>query len=132
MAGLNLLKFSTMAVLFLLMVLFYAGAPSQASSTVIDGPGFKVEKHRGWFGRQSTVYQDAAGNSIEKKTGLFGKTSTRTKIFGSETTKNGNNITVNGPNGQPLISKKKTLLHGEETHVDGNGIINSFKNLFNP
>src|SRR5690606_23779102 len=101
-------------------------------STVIDGPGFKVEKHRGWFGRQRTTYQDAMGNKIEKKTGLFGRTSTNTKIFGSETVKNGNNITVNGPDGQPLITKKKTLFHGNETRVDGNGIFNSFKDLLNP
>lgn len=101
-----------------------------ASSTVIDGPGFKVEKRQGWFGRKSSSYQDALGNKVEKNTGFFGRTSTHTKVLGTETIKNGNNVVVNGPNGQPLVSKKKTWFHGDETHVDGNGIVDSFKKLF--
>ena len=104
--------------------------PVQAGSTVIDGPGFKVEKKSGWFGRKKTVYQDALGNGVEQKTGWFGRTQTHTRLFGSEVDRKGKNVMVSGPDGQPLISKKKTLLHGEETHVDANGLMKSVQTLF--
>lgn len=103
---------------------------ASANSTVIDGPGFKVEKKNGWFGRKSTVYQDAMGNTVERKTGFLGHESSRTKVLGSEVSQNGKNITVRGPNGQPMVTKKKTLFGGEQTHIDGNGIIESVKGLF--
>lgn len=131
MAGLQLFKASVFTAAFLMTVLAFSGMPSHASSTVIDGPGFKVEKRQGWFGRKSSSYQDAMGNTVEKKTGLFGRESSRTKIFGSEAVKNGNNIMVNGPDGQPLITKKKTLFGGEQTRIDGNGILDSVRQIFN-
>ena len=118
-----------MSFLLLLMVT-YCSLPALASSTVIDGPGFQVSKKAGWFGRKQTTYQDALGNGVQKQTGLFGRTKTRTRVFGSEVDQKGKNIMVSGPNGQPLISKKKTLLHGEETHIDGNNIIQSVQSIF--
>jgi len=103
--------------------------PAMANSTVIDGPGFKVEKKNGWFGRESTVYQDALGNAVERKTGFFGKKSSRTKLFGSEAVKKGDNVSVIGPDGKPLVTTKRTLFGGKQTHVDGNGIFQSLKDL---
>jgi hypothetical protein len=111
-------------------LLTMTNAPVHADSTVIDGPGFKIEKKKGWFGRQSTTYHDALGNEVEKKTGWFGRKTTSTKLFGSQAVQNGNNLTVNGPNGKPLITRKKTLFGGKQTHVDGNGIFQSVKDLF--
>ncbi len=107
-----------------------SGSPAQADSTVIDGPGFKVQQKDGWFGRKSTTYQDALGNQVEKKTGWFGRKSSKTKLFGSEAVTNGKNVTVTGPSGEPLITRKKTLFRGQETRVDGNGIFQSIKNMF--
>jgi hypothetical protein len=104
--------------------------PAHADSTVISAPGFKVEKNRGWFGRESESYSDALGNGLEKKRGFF-RTSTRTKLFGSEAVKNGNNISVRDASGNPLITTRRTLFHGKETRVDGNSIYHSFKDLFN-
>jgi hypothetical protein len=121
-----------LTVMTALAVAVVGNVPAHASSTVIDGPGFKVENKKGWFGRKTVGYEDALGNKVEKHTGFFGRTSTQTRVFGSEAIKNGNNITVNGPDGKPLVSQKNTLFHGKETHVDGNSILQSFKNLLNP
>jgi hypothetical protein len=121
----------------LVLGLLSAGSLSvYADSTVFDGPGFKVENKTGWFGRKSAVYKDALGNTLEKKHGWFGQESTRTKIFGSEAVTSTNPITgksvvVNGPSGQPLVTTKRTLFGGKQTHVDGNGIFQSIKGLFN-
>jgi hypothetical protein len=131
MAGLRLFKASVSLTALLVTVVAFSGLPGHAGSTVIDGPGFKVEKRQGWFGRKSSSYNDALGNTVEKKTGLFGRESSRTRVFGSEAVKNGNNIMVNGPDGQPLISKKKTLFGGEQTRIDGNGILDSIQQIFN-
>ena len=103
-----------------------------ADSTVIDGPGFRVESHRGWFGTKRTVYQDALGNAVEKKTGLFGGTREQTRLFGSEAVINGKNVTVTGSDGQPLVARKQTLFHGKETRIDGNGVLESLKRLLDP
>jgi len=104
--------------------------PVHASSLVVDGPGFKVEKKHGWFGRKDTSYQDALGNKVEKSTGFFGRTTTHTKLFGSEAIKSGNNVEVLDTNGKPLVTTRHTWFHGKETHVDGNGIFQSMKDLF--
>lgn len=105
--------------------------PALADSTVINGPGFKIEKKHGWFGRKSTVYHDALGNEVETKTGFFGRKTTSTKLFGSQAVKSGNNVTVRGPHGEPLVSSKHTLFGGKQTQVDGNGIWHAVKNVFN-
>ncbi|HEY9744935.1 MAG TPA: hypothetical protein V6C99_01820 [Oculatellaceae cyanobacterium] len=122
----------TLTVLLSGLLLLTAAQISHADSTVIDGPGFKIEERKGWFGRKSTVYQDALGNTVERKTGLFGRSSNRTKIFGSEAVTKGNQVTVTAPNGKPLVQRKKTLFGGEQTHIDGNGIVESIKNLMGP
>lgn len=125
------MKKNIQALLVAGLVLNVSGAvPALASSTVIDGPGFKIEKKRGWFGRESTVYRDALGNKVEKKRGLFGRTSTETNLFGNKAVRNRNNIQVTTPGGKPLITKKRTLFGGEQTHVDGNGIFNAVKDMF--
>jgi hypothetical protein len=103
---------------------------AHANSLTVDGPGFKVEKKHGWFGHNSTSYQDALGNKVEKSTGIFGRTTTHTKLFGSEAIKRGNNVEVLDTNGKPLVTTRRTLFHGKETHVDGNGIFQSVKDLF--
>ncbi len=118
------------ALLALVTLVFSQAGAVYADSTVIDGPGFKVEKKKGWFGRKSTVYQDALGNRVEKKTGFFGRKSTQSKLFGSEAVRKGNNMTVTGPNGEAVVTQKKTLFGGKQTHVDGNGVFQSLKELF--
>lgn len=103
-----------------------------ADSTVIDGPGFKLQKSHGWFGRESHSYQDAMGNTLETKKGFFGCKSTRTKLFGSEAIKHGNNVSVKDANGNPLVSTRRTLFGGKQTRVDGNQILNSLKGVLTP
>lgn len=117
-------------LLSLLLSILATGVSAHASSLTVDGPGFKVEKKQGWFGRKTTSYQDALGNHVEKSRGFLGRTSTNTKLFGSQAIKNGNNVEVLDANGKPLITTRRTLFHGKETHVDGNGIFQSVKDLF--
>jgi hypothetical protein len=130
----NIAKRSTLSALLLLWICGFAISgmqqPAHASSVVIDGPGFKVEKKRGWFGRKSTSYTDMMGNTVEKRTGFFGRTSTRTKLFGNEARKSGNNVQVLDANGKPLVTTRNTIFHGKQTHVDGNGIFQSIKDMF--
>lgn len=102
-----------------------------ASSMVIDGPGFKVEKRQGWFGRSSTGYQDALGNGYQRNNGLFGWHSNKTSVFGTQVVKNPLQTKVLDPQGNPLVTSQRTLFHGKNTYVNGNGIFQSFKNLFN-
>ena len=111
-------------------ILFGSGVPVLANSMVIDGPGFKVEKRKGWFGRKSTSYQDALGNKVENSTGFFGRKRTETSVLGSQMVKQGNNVTVKNSSGKPLVTTRKTWLGGKQTHIDGYGIINSFGDLF--
>lgn len=99
-------------------------------SVVVDGPGFKLEEKKGWFGTSRKTYKDALGNTVTVKKGLFGKETRESNLFGSKATQSGKNITVTGPNGQPLVTKKKTWFHGEQTHVDGNGIYQNVKEIF--
>ncbi|MCE3234401.1 MAG: hypothetical protein K0Q50_581 [Vampirovibrio sp.] len=118
--------------LTMLSVIAMGTVPAFAGSLVVDGPGFKVEKSQGWFGTKSNSYQDALGNRVEKRTGLFGRTTTHTKVLGNEATvKPGNNVTVTDMDGNQIVRTKRTLFHGRETHVDGNGIFQSLKGLFN-
>lgn len=100
-----------------------------AESFTMDGPGFKMEKKRGWFHRD-TGYQDALGNRVEKHTGFFGRTTTRTRVFGAESVRQGNNVSVRDASGNPLITTRKTWFHGRNTHVDGNAILKSVEGLF--
>jgi hypothetical protein len=104
---------------------------AHANSLEVDGPGFKMANKTGWFGRHSTTYTDMLGNKVDRSTGIFGRTTTKTRVLGTETYKRGQNISVTAPSGTPLISTKKTWLGGRQTHVSGNGIIESFKGLFN-
>ena len=92
--------------------------------------GFKVEKKRGWFGREEHTYQDALGNQYTKKKGLFGRTKTESSFFGSKVSRKGNDTEVIGPNGKPMITTKKRLFRGKETHVDGNSIWENIKSVF--
>lgn len=102
-----------------------------ANSIEVDGPGFKVANKTGWFGRHSTSYTDMLGNKVDRSTDFFGRTTTKTRVLGTETFKRGNNVSVIAPDGTPLVSTKKTWLGGRQTHVSGNGILQSFKGLFN-
>ena len=104
-------------------------ALAERGSVVIDGPGFKVENKKGWFGRSEKTYKDAFGNTYVKKRGWFGREKTQQSLFGSQVVQNGKNMTVLGPNGKPLVEKKKSWLGGEQTHIDGTGIIENVKEL---
>lgn len=101
-----------------------------SDTTVVDGPGFKYEKKDGWFGTSQKTYYDALGNRIERKRGLFGKTKSKSTIFGSKIERNGENLTVSGPNGKPMITRKKTWFHGQKTQVDTNSIWDNVKSIF--
>lgn len=127
-------KFYGIAVAMLLVsLMFSTAAPVQAGSLVVDGPGFKVEKKQGWFGHNTSSYQDAMGNKVEKRTGLFGRTTNTTRILGNQAVvKSGNNVSVTDANGNPLVTSRRTWFHGKETRVDGNTILHSVKDLFNP
>lgn len=121
------------AAMLFASVLLSMASPVLAGSLVVDGPGFKVEKRQGWFGNNSSSYQDALGNKVEKRTGLFGRTTNTTRIFGNQAVvKSGNNVSVTDANGNPLVTSRRTWFRGKETRVDGNGILQSVKVLFNP
>lgn len=111
-------------------VLFTGGLAAYADTTVIDGPGFTYEKKRGWFGREEKVYKDALGNRYVEKKGLFGRKKTESSLFGSTVSKQGDNMTVTGPDGQPMVTTKKSWLRGKQTRVDGNSIWQNIKNAF--
>jgi hypothetical protein len=104
----------------------------QAESLILTGPGVKVEKRNGWFGRNSVSYQDALGNKVERSRGLFGGETNRTSVFGSQTVISPRETSVIAPNGTPLVRSRKTWFHGKETQVDGSAILNSFKGILNP
>lgn len=115
-------------------LLWAVTVPAFAGSTVIDGPGVRVAKHNGWFGQERESYQDAMGNAFDYKQGIFGRQSTRTRIFGSEATvRNNNNVTVRDATGRDLITTHRGLfgIGGRNTHIDGNGIYQSLKGVFN-
>jgi hypothetical protein len=106
--------------------------PAQAGSTVVDGPGFHLEKRRGWFGRERHVYRDAFGNSIEDRTGFFGRKTTRAGLFGTQVEQNNRRLSVVDRDGKPLVSRRKTWFNGEDTYVDGNQIFHNVKELLKP
>ena len=114
----------------LLAVLLISSVSSvYANSLEVDGPGFKMQNRTGWFGTRSTTYTDALGNKVNRSKGLF-RTTTRTSVFGTQTYKHGQNVSVTAPNGTPLISTKRTWFGGRNTKVDGNNILHSFSGLF--
>lgn len=121
-------------IIFALIGLFVfseiASSSAYASSFIFDGPGFKVQKKQGWFGTRSSTYQDALGNNLEQRKGFFGRTTSRTKLFGTEAIKSRNNVQVNDPSGRPIITSHRTIFSGNQTHVDGNGIMQSVRDLF--
>ncbi len=104
----------------------------QAESLILTGPGMKVEKRNGWFGRNSVSYHDALGNKVERSQGLFGRQTNRTSVFGAQAVVSPRETSVIAPNGTPLIRSRKTWFHGKETQVDGSAILNSFKSILNP
>lgn len=121
----------TMLLLFSLIVVSAAPmAWAERGSVVIDGPGFKMEKKKGWFGRSEDSYKDVLGNTVVHKKGWFGRKSTEQSIMGSRTVTNGNNISVYGPDGKPVVVQKKSWLNGTQTHIDGNGIWNNMREMF--
>ncbi|MBY0402595.1 MAG: hypothetical protein K2X66_01755 [Cyanobacteria bacterium] len=94
--------------------------------TTVDGPGFKVETKRGWFGTSQKTYKDILGNTVVEKRDIFGRTKRETTILGKKTKStsvlNGNeNAVINGPNGKPLIERKKSFFKGQETHIHADG-----------
>ncbi len=104
----------------------------QAESLILTGPGVKVEKRNGWFGRDFVSYSDALGNKVERSRGLFGRQSNRTRVFGAETVVSPRETSVTAPDGTSLIRSRNTWFHGKETQVDGGAILNTFKNILNP
>jgi hypothetical protein len=124
----SLLRFG---LLFILPItLFYCPA-AQANSLEINGPGFKMQNNTGWFGRHSVNYSDALGNGVNRSTGIFGRTTTRTKVFGAETYRHGQNVSVTAPGGTPLVYTHRGIFGGRTTRIDGNNMFQSLKGIFN-
>jgi hypothetical protein len=103
---------------------------AERNKITVTGPGFKMEKKRGLFGRESSSYSDALGNSYSHKDGWFRDT-TESSLFGSRVTQRGNNTTVTGPDGQPLVVRKRSWWRGNETQVDGNRIFDNIRTILN-
>jgi hypothetical protein len=92
-------------------------------STVIEGPGIKIETKRGLFGSQEQVYQDALGNRITRKRGWFGRENTDSNILGAKITRNGRRTQVLAPNGTPIITRNRGWFGGETTNINANGLL---------
>lgn len=103
-----------------------------AESLILTGPGVKLEKRSGWFGRHSMSYTDALGNKVERSEGLLGRRTNRTRLFGAESSVTPRETRVVAPNGSTLIRSRNTWFHGKETQVDGSAILKSFQGLLNP
>ena len=117
------------AVLAGVLVVQSPVALAKRSSTVFDGPGFKIEEKKGWFGTSSRTYRDALGNTMTTKKGLFGRETHEQNLFGSQAKVNGRNMVINGPDGKPLIEKKRGWFRGEETRINGQNIYENIKTL---
>jgi hypothetical protein len=92
-------------------------------STVIEGPGLKIETKRGLFGSQEQVYQDALGNRITRKRGWFGRENTDSNILGAKITRNGRRTQVLAPNGTPIITRNRGWFGAETTNINANGLL---------
>ena len=113
------------------VALLAGNASAFAASTVVEGPGFKYEKKNGLFGLGGkTTYTDILGNQVQTKKGIFGGQHQDTTIMGSPIMQN-NNINVMAPNGQPVVTQKKTLFGGQQTKVDVNPLIQGIMNRLN-
>jgi hypothetical protein len=117
-------------VAFALGILFSTVSLSFAEdrgTTTVDGPGFKVETKHGWFGTSQKTYRDILGNTVVEKKDIFGRTKRETTILGKKTKStsilNGTeNAVINGPNGKPLIERKKSFFKGQQTHIHADGL----------
>jgi hypothetical protein len=103
----------------------------QASSTEIDAPGIQVQQKNGWFGTSDKTYRDALGNTYTVHHGLFGRHKTQGSLMGTQVTETNRGVSVMGRDGQPLIERKRTWFHGTQTRINGNGIWQNTKDLFN-
>ncbi len=121
---------SGLAMFCCLLLLLAPVAEASRSTTVIDGPGFRIEEKKGLFGSSKKSYYDALGNRYEKKRNWFGQESQKSHIFGSHVEKSGNNTTITAPDGTVLVQKKNSWLKGTETHINGNGAIDSLIEFF--
>jgi hypothetical protein len=118
--------------LSLLTVLGIVPLLAHADSFTFNGPGMRVQERKGWFGRHSESYDDALGNGIGSKQGLFHRTD-RAGIFGNQAQVTqgpfGNRISVHGADGSPLVQSAHHWYGANNTTIDGNNILHSFRNM---
>jgi hypothetical protein len=103
---------------------------AQRGTTTFVGPGFKMERHQGWFGSQQTVYQDALGNRLDNRKGWFGRRKNQAQIMGTGISQDPWNTAVTGPNGEVLVQQRRGWFGGKDTTVDTNTILQRMKTLF--
>ncbi len=117
----------------LLLLTTLLASPALADTTVIEAPGFQVESRQGWFGTSERRYKDAMGNEVRQKRGLFGRETTDTQVMGTRVQRRGDNLTVMGKDGKPLVSQKRRWfgLGPRETRVNATGVLNQVNDLFN-
>jgi hypothetical protein len=106
--------------------------PAHADSFTVNGPGIRVQEHRGWFGRNSASYDDALGDSIGHRQGLFHR-SERAGILGNQAEVRrgpfGSSVNVHGPDGRPMVNTERHWYGANNTTIDGNNIIHSMRNI---
>lgn len=100
---------------------------AKRENTVISGPGFKIERKKGWFGTYKNTYSDALGNNYSKSKGLFGRTRSDHNLFGGHVVSKGQNTTVTGLNGKPYVTTKRSWFKGKQTNIDTNAMIEDAK-----
>jgi hypothetical protein len=127
----NLLSCLTIGCIILINV------PAHAwwKTTKVVGPGVTVEQEHTWWGGTRQKYNDALGNHYtHQKSGWFGlgKERTDASVMGSHVKQVGNNVEATGPNGKPMLVKKRTWYGRETTVIDANSILNNGKHLFQP
>lgn len=114
------------------LMLGSGAAFAERGTTTFEGPGFKVEQKKGLFGSSKRTYRDAFGNKYEKKRNWFGRETSNTNLLGGTVTQSGRNTEVRLPDGTTVVKKKKSLLRGEETTINGNAIFDGLSNWLKP
>ncbi len=124
---------ATPVLLSALLLTSTSAAFAERVDTVITAPGMKVEKHQGWFGSGKTTYSDGLGNRYSKRKGWFGLGGEReeSKVFGTQLSRQGDNVNVTAPNGTKLVEYHKSWfgLGPTRREIHADRIWDVFKNI---